>query len=541
MSALLSAWNIGRTQLLLRNHQDISSRCRRWLSTTTLHPSISGFATRLCEKQPVFAVPPSKIQVLSQPKDFYALLLNMIQHAERRVFLSSLYIGSDEKELVPSLKDALHKKPLLHVYLQLDLNRSTRPGASTAQLLQPLLEQYPERVHVSLFRSPHLRGVLAKVVPPRFNEGWGTWHAKVYGADDDVMISGANLNKSYFTDRQDRYIHFSAQPHVAEYCFDFLQTVASFSFKLLPRSSTIRTSEHPHSIGDSLLWPDASTHPHHIHHKAQLALTTLQETYRHRPVASDDSTPQVLIFPVIQAGQFGVREEENALALLFKHLQIYGGESGQRPLVDLTSGYFGLYRPYQELILASKNVDTSIIAASPKANGFYGSSGISGRIPEGYTLLEQRFMRAVRQAGRQADVRLHEWHREGWTYHAKGIWVSPSPTEPPVLTLFGSTNLNSRSAHIDTELSFIMVIPSDGDASASQRPPESASHRPSESSSQWPTESALSEQPDELMALRRRLAEEVRDLRAHAGPWQGDKRHVRIGTKAIVGVVGGML
>ncbi|KAL1740514.1 hypothetical protein HDZ31DRAFT_47366, partial [Schizophyllum fasciatum] len=405
MSALLSAWNIGRTQLVLRNHQDISSRCRRWLSTTTLHPSISGFATRLCERQPVFAVPPNRIKILSQPKDFYALLLNMIQQAERRVFLSSLYIGSEEKELVPSLGDALHKKPLLHVYLQLDLNRSTRPGASTAQLLQPLLEQYPDRLHVSLFRSPHLRGALAKVVPPRFNEGWGTWHAKVYGADDDVMISGANLNTSYFTDRQDRYIHFSSQPHVAEYCFDFLQTVSSFSFKLLPRASPIRAAEHPHSIGDALLWPDATTHPHHIHHKAQRALSTLQETYRHRPVASDDSSPQVLIFPVIQAGQFGVREEENALALLFKHLHVHGGESGQRPLVDLTSGYFGLYRPYQELILASKNVDCSIIAASPKANGFYGSSGISGRIPEGYTLLEQRFMRAVREAGRQADVR----------------------------------------------------------------------------------------------------------------------------------------
>uniref|UniRef100_A0A0W0FSC7 CDP-diacylglycerol--glycerol-3-phosphate 3-phosphatidyltransferase n=1 Tax=Moniliophthora roreri TaxID=221103 RepID=A0A0W0FSC7_MONRR len=47
---------------------------------------------------------------------------------------------------------------------------------------------------------------MAKVVPPRFNEGWGTWHAKIYGADDDVMISGANLNKSYFTNRQDRYL-----------------------------------------------------------------------------------------------------------------------------------------------------------------------------------------------------------------------------------------------------------------------------------------------------------------------------------------------
>ena len=66
-----------------------------------------------------------------------------------------------------------------------------------------------------------------------------------------------------------------------------------------------------------------------------------------------------------------------------------------------------------------------------KANGFYGSTGVSGRIPEGYTLLEQRFMDAVRQAGRDWDssladnrkgsgVDLNEWRKDGWTYHAKG-------------------------------------------------------------------------------------------------------------------------
>jgi hypothetical protein len=32
---------------------------------------------------------------------------------------------------------------------------------------------------------------MAKIVPPRFNEGWGTWHAKIYGSDDEVMISGS--------------------------------------------------------------------------------------------------------------------------------------------------------------------------------------------------------------------------------------------------------------------------------------------------------------------------------------------------------------
>ena len=71
------------------------------------------------------------------------------------------------------------------------------------------------------------------------------------------------------------------------------------------------------------------------------------------------------------------------------------------------------------------------------------------------------------------------------------------------MTLFGSTNLNSRSANLDTELSFMMVTSS----------PE----------------------------LRRQLRGEVDALRAHAHPWRGEDRRVTLGTKALVAMVGGML
>src|SRR4051794_24191136 len=95
-----------------------------------------------------------------------------------------------------ALHSALQNQPSLHLHLVLDLNRSTRPGPppSTADILLPLLSAFPDRVHISLFRSPKLRGLMADIVPPRFNEGWGTWHAKIYGADDNVMISGYVLS-----------------------------------------------------------------------------------------------------------------------------------------------------------------------------------------------------------------------------------------------------------------------------------------------------------------------------------------------------------
>ena len=89
----------------------------------------------------------------------------------------------------------------------------------------------------------------------------------------------------------------------------------------------------------------------------------------------------------------------------------------------------------------------------------------------------------------------------------QGIWVRPTPSSAPVLTLFGSTNLNSRSANLDTELSFVLATTSS--------------------------------------ALQKRLADEVDGLRAHAHPWEGgvdsDTRRVRLGTRVLVGLVGGML
>jgi hypothetical protein len=92
---------------------------------------------------------------------------------------------------VDALDKALYGNPGLHLYLNLDYNRSTRPGPTSPILaLLPLLRNHEKRVHISLFRSPKLSGMTAKIVPPRFNEGWGTWHAKIYGSDNDVMISG---------------------------------------------------------------------------------------------------------------------------------------------------------------------------------------------------------------------------------------------------------------------------------------------------------------------------------------------------------------
>lgn len=399
------------------------------------------------------------------------------------------------------------------------------------------------------------------------------------------MFPSANLNKSYFTNRQDRYLYFSAQTQLAQYCHDFMETVKSFSYKLLPNESStpsMPATLNPHSYTHddyTLHWPNFDTHPHYFNSIAEEALSQFQKRHctRSKQISLSnpaDSAQMPLLIPIIQAGQFNIREEESTIQLLFRHLT--KSSLKRRPLLDLTSGYFSLYTPYQNLILNSPNVDCRIVAASPKvsnsgplwlvlwpnnifvqANGFYGSKGISGRIPEGYTLYEKRFMNAVAKAGRlwRGDsptdgqgVLLAEWEKPGWTYHAKGItsvsilstrghsrrtgtgiWVSLTSSAAPILTLFGSTNLNSRSAHIDTELSFLMILPSETQISATATTTDPSS----------PDTLALADSP--LRALQRDLAREIEGIRSNAAEWKGEQRNVRWTTQAIVWLVKGML
>lgn len=142
--------------------------------------------------------------------------------------------------------------------------------------------------------------------------------------------------------------------------------MSSFSYKLLPSSTSDNVSASP-----VLHWPHESIHPHHIEPQARLALSGLQRHYNvnsaniHEQLQREDS---VVIFPVIQAGQFNIREEEECLRQLFGHFGAGNSRDATfdfRPLLDLTSGYFGLFKSYKDLILRSR-IPTRIICASPK-------------------------------------------------------------------------------------------------------------------------------------------------------------------------------
>lgn len=90
--------------------------------------------------------------------------------------------------------------------------------------------------------------------------------------------------------------------------------------------------------------------------------------------------------------------------------------------------------------------------ASPLANGFRGSSGLSQYIPALYSKALERFYKS-----KTKNIELYEYQRENWTFHGKGIWIQTSVPEPTLITNIGSPNFGSRSVLRDLESQCFIV------------------------------------------------------------------------------------
>jgi len=128
-----------------------------------------------------------------------------------------------------------------------------------------------------------------------------------------------------------------------------------------------------------------------------------------------------------------------------------------------TAGYFNIHPQLSSLLIASSSQQGTVVTASPWANGFYGSKGVSGMLPAAYTLLSRRFLEKVRAASRHDAIALKEWRRgtvgekDGWTYHAKGLWVTMPKERRPSITLVGSSNYTKRSYTLDLEINTLVM------------------------------------------------------------------------------------
>lgn len=82
--------------------------------------------------------------------------------------------------------------------------------------------------------------------------------------------------------------------------------------------------------------------------------------------------------------------------------------------------------------------------------------------------MARAFVASVASANLSSAIRLKEWRKGtvntpgGWTYHAKGIWVTLPGEKAPSVTLVGSSNYTKRSYSLDLEANAMVVTRNQG-------------------------------------------------------------------------------
>ncbi|EPY52855.1 CDP-diacylglycerol-glycerol-3-phosphate3-phosphatidyltransferase [Schizosaccharomyces cryophilus OY26] len=434
---------------------------------------------------PKFYIDAGNIQVLHEPSEFYQTLKDLIKNAENRIFLSTLYIGKEENEFVNVIRQAMIAKPKLQVFILADQLRSTRefPFSSSASLLTKLREEFPERCEIKLYHTPNLRGLKKRLVPKRFNEGWGLQHMKIYGADDSLIISGANLSRDYFTNRKDRYYLFHDK-NLSEFFFHVHSTFAGLSFDCLPsKHGFLPTIEDSLASQFRLEWnndvPNPLTNSREFIKEASNRLQhllcssqdhTYQRDYKrpltssygssftedtqHENKAMDQNSYErtAIVYPLFQCmpvltGQ--VQSTEDKVLDLLGNLIM-----NEKIEWTLTAGYFNVYPELRRQLLKSKGTGEAIVA-SQQANGFYKSKGPSHMIPPAYQYIAEKFL--IDATRMRKDIDVLQWQRPGHTYHAKGFWFTYPGRSTPFLTTIGSSNYTSRSRQLDLESTLVIM------------------------------------------------------------------------------------
>ncbi|KAK3673683.1 CDP-diacylglycerol--glycerol-3-phosphate 3-phosphatidyltransferase [Recurvomyces mirabilis] len=422
--------------------------------------SLASITGELDKLTPRFDVPADCIQIIQSPSEFYATLKAKIAGAKRRIYLSTLYVGKTEHELIETVRTALKNNPELEVSILTDALRGTReaPNPSCASLLASLVRDFgSERVEIRLYHTPNLTGLRKSMIPKRINEGWGLQHMKLYGVDDEIIMSGANLSDDYFTNRQDRY-HVFKSKDVTDFFYRVYRTVSDMSYRVLP------TSE---GNGFTMDWPTTNIQPAPLEDPngyvkaATQALAPLT-----RPIASSTKTEKpsdTHVYPLLQLTPLLKPDTSTELPALTTILRKLGTPELAGSKWTFTAGYFNMTPEVRQLLLNSSPSSATVVAASPWANGFYGSKGVSGMLPAAYTLLSRRFLDAVNQAGWSQQIAVKEWRKGtvntpgGWTYHAKGIWITLPGQQNPSISLVGSSNYTKRSYSLDLEANTLIV------------------------------------------------------------------------------------
>lgn len=362
----------------------------------------------------------SNFEILATARDFKTKLLSLIESAQKRIYLSALYLENDEagQEILQLIYQCKQKNPTLDVKIFVDFHRAQRGLIGKGQS-QGNAKFY--RDTQANYRHP----IEIYGVPVKSREVLGVLHLKGFVFDDTVLFSGASINNIYL--QQDERYRFDRY-HVFEHK-ELADSMVEFMQNYFVRAEAVR------SLTDEHVAPAKELKKSVVRLKRNLAVSSYQ--FKNAPVAHDG----VAVTPLVGLGFRGNNLNKTIRSMI---------RSCQQSLVMLTP-YFNLpavlARDVRRLLKRGRKI--TLVIGDKTANDFYippdePFSRIGG-LPYIYEMYLRRFVQSNQKFIKQGLLNIHLWKHENNSFHLKGLSCDDQ------YHLITGNNLNPRAWRLDLE------------------------------------------------------------------------------------------
>lgn len=362
----------------------------------------------------------SDVEFLYSSKQFYQELLNLINTAKKRIYLTALYLQDDEagRAVLHAIYAAKQQNPELDVCIFVDYHRAQRGliGAEKSlgnrQFYIDLSEQYEHDINIY--------GVAVK-----HKEFLGVLHLKGFIFDNTLLFSGASINNVYMhvedKYRCDRFHKFSSA-NLADSFVDYLDKYF-ISSECAPRINQLAVPEKKQLKV--------------LINKLKLSLRKSSYQVKSSTTANSD----LLVTPLVGLGARG-----NQLNLSARKVF----KAANKKLVVFTP-YFNFPKALAVDLRRAlkKGVDVTIVVGDKKANDFYVADpdkfSTIGIVPYIYEKLLRRFIKLNQSFIDKGQLNVHLWRDGQNSYHLKGVVADDT------YHLITGSNLNPRAWSLDLE------------------------------------------------------------------------------------------
>ena len=324
------------------------------------------------------------------------------------------------------------------------------------------------------------------------------WY-KAYIIDNELILSGANLSEEYFTNRLDRYTSFvNGGAGLVDFYADLCDILCNYSFRY-------DGNRHDHTDITALF---SSSNDDSKKKELEASLIELFNAQKY----DEDNNIKADIGNTTKPVAYAIPTFQMPVSFLGKPLQFHSDAQITRNLlqsaldhdssvsVRLSSAYLNLTPVLQSILanfgiqkteeldnktISSKDKRASgfayILTAGTLSHGFAPKKGTSNQQSTGIVskikdAIPEAFLSLVKQVAEpiiQRGGKILMYERAGWTFHAKGLWITvdePETTGSPmqraliqnpsslVSTVIGSGNYGARSEDLDVESNLVIVF-----------------------------------------------------------------------------------